>query len=205
MPNMPKPMHDPALQGHFDRKKRRAMVRMAQSCRIDAKPFCELAGINFPQYEASFRAAKDEENAAAILTAMWDRVSVQLDSDGMMKLWNTVSEQVAGGVMTPSDPIIGDPFAFFLTGICKEMHDGKGWYKQTATIKTGTRVDQAEAEKMMKYLKAQDAIKYCEDCHTEITTWSAEVTRVSTFAMKDLRGQDMKMPYLPISNEAPVA
>jgi hypothetical protein len=205
MPNTPKPIppyHDPALQGHFDRKKRRAICRMAQSCRVDAEPFCQLAGIDFPKYKASFQGSKDEETAAAIITAMWDQVAVQLPAENMLQLWNAVSEVIQGGVQTTQDPIIGDPFAVFLTGICKEMHEGKGWYKQTSVIKTGHRVDQKEAEKMQAYLKAQDNVRLCEDCGSEITTWSLEVTRVSTFAAQDRRGREMTIPYLPIDNRA---
>lgn len=104
--------------------------------------------------------------------------------EGNLKLWNTISEAIAEGVKRTADPIVGDPFAVFLTGICQADHDGKGDYRQTAVVKTGTMVDQTEGEKIIAFLKAQDNVNTCEACGERIHVWQADNTRVSTFAAR---------------------
>lgn len=100
-------------------------------------------------------------------------------------LWGIVSEAMAGGVKRTQDPVVGDPFAVFLTGICTDMHEGKGWHKQTVVVKTGEMVDQAEGDKIIAYLKAQDNVKICEGCGKKIDTWQTDNTRISTFAAQE--------------------
>ena len=158
---------------HFDAKKRRAMARMAQSMGIDPKPWAELVSIDVGKYDRQ----DPTQN-----TQMWNLIVGRMPTESVLPFWNVVSEAMAGGVQTPSDIIEGDPFAFFVTGICQrhhegtsinaegvEEHEGKLWYKQTAVIKTGHRIDQDEAEKMLAFLKAEDNVRLCEICREEIT------------------------------------
>jgi len=107
--------------------------------------------------------------------------------EDLAKLWAKISDAMAGGVAHPSDPIIGDPFAVFLTGICQNIaaHPSHLERRQTAVVKTGHRVDQAEAERILAYLKAQENVYTCDICQGRITTWQSDNTRVSTFAAQD--------------------
>jgi hypothetical protein len=163
------------------------MARMAQACLIDPKPIAE-------RVPGGFNVGAYDSQEPSSWSAMWIRLFTVLPDADLLWAWNQVAEAMAGGVQTASDQIEGDPFAFFLTGICQqhhegtsinaegvEEHEGRLWYKQTAVIKTGKRVDQAEAEKMLAYLKAEPNINTCEICKEPITCWSSEVTRVSTF------------------------
>ena len=176
------PLSNPDIQAHFDRKKRRAMVRMAQACRLDPKRWGELAGVRIDLY--------DRDDASA-QTMMWDQIGQRLQPEHLLRLWNEVSEAISGGVPDSSATVEGDPFATFLTGTCNEDHDGKGAYKQTAVIKTGHRVDQAEGERQIAYLKSQANVNKCELCGKTIHTWQADHTRMSTFRAQQMEGTAM--------------
>ena len=106
---------------------------------------------------------------------------------GIGKLWGEISEAIAGGVQHPSEPVIGDPFAVFVTGICQNLdsHPTHLERRQTAVVKTGQRVDQFEGERIIAYLKAQENVNTCDVCHRPFTVWSTDNTRVSTFAAQD--------------------
>lgn len=161
---------------HFDRKQRRAFARMAQACLIDPTPYGREVGIDPKRY--------DKENPTT-WTYMWGQIALRLSRESVLRLWNEISRYIAeGGVATPSDKIDGDPFAVFVTGICTEKHQGKGQYAQTAVVKTGHRVDQFEAEKIIAHLKAQANVNTCELCGESIGTWQCDVTRISTFAAR---------------------
>lgn len=82
------------------------------------------------------------------------------------------------GVATPSDDIVGDPFAVFVTALCD--NHSQPW-EQIAMIVTHQRVNEDKVLDMIRYLKAQDAVNTCEQCHRPITRWSADNTRISTF------------------------
>ena len=180
---------------HFDAKKRRAMARIAQSLQINPKPWGELVGVDVGKY--------DREDPSQN-TALWNVIVGRLTVEQILPFWNLVGEAMSGGVQSTSEIVEGDPFAFFYTGVCQrhhegtsitaegvEEHEGELWYKQTAVIKTGHRIDQDEAEKMIAFLRAEDNIKYCEICKEEITTFSAEINRVSAFRAKEAVGTPM--------------
>ena len=182
---MSEPMRPPTpdeLATHFDRKKRRAMVRMAQACGLDPKRWGEIASVRTDLY--------DLEDPSARL-ACWDQIAVGLPPESMLRLWNQVSEAIAGGVPQTSAHVADDPFAVFLTGICQYDHEGRGHHRQTAVVKTGELVDQAEGEKILLYLKSQDAVNTCEVCGEKITTWQADNTRISPFRTQEMAGTQM--------------
>ncbi len=178
---------------HFDGKKRRAMARMAQANRIDPKPWAELTGVKLADPEDPTK-----------WTTMWTTIVGRLTADQILPFWNVVGETLSGGVQSASEQVSGDPFAFFVTGICQrhhegtsinregiEEHEGKLWYSQTAVIKTGKRIDQAEAEDMLRYLKAQENVNTCEICGESIECWSSEINRVSAFRARQMVGAPM--------------
>ena len=179
--NRPEMTRDEMI-AHFDRKKRRAMVRMAQSLELTPDTWAAAAGVNLGLYDLQDSAGR---------TAAWDAIARDLPPERMLRLWNEVSEAIAGGVPQTSAHIEGDPFAVFVTGICQADHEGKGPYKQTAVVKTGAMVDQEEGERIFAYLKAQPNVHLCEVCGERITTWQLDNTRVSTFAMQDKVGGQM--------------
>lgn len=168
-------MADPVVQ-HYDRVKRRAMVRMAQATGIKIQPWAHEAKLSLKHLDV-------EEPQT--LAGTWIRVGLELSDAQLARLWDEVAERMAGGVGDPSTPILGDPFGVFLTGICQRPHEGKGWRRQTAVVKTGARVDQTEGEKIIAHLKAQPDVNLCETCGGAITTWQADNTRISTFAAQE--------------------
>lgn len=185
LPDRPPPGTIDQGTQHFSRVKRKSMVRMAQACRLDVKRWAEVADVNWTQYDL-----KDPSG----LMHCWNAVARQIPAPALLLLWTAISEAISGGVPHPDQPIEGDPYAFFLTGTCTAEHGGRGPYQQIATIKTGYRVEQSEAEKMMAYLRAQEQVNTCELCGEKITVWSAETTRVSTFAAKQRVGTPMASP-----------
>ena len=178
-------MNRDELASHFDRQKRKAMCRMAQSLNLAPTTWAEAAGVNLGAYDLEDPSGR---------TAAWDAIARDLPPERMLRLWNEVSEAIAGGVPNTSATVEGDPFAVFVTGTCTEPHEGRGHHKQTAVVKTGHMVDQAEGEKIFAYLKAQDNVNTCEVCGGAIHTWSMDHTRVSTFAAAEQVGRQMPEP-----------
>ncbi len=106
----------------------------------------------------------------------------QATPEGEMALWAKISEHIAGGVATTQENIIGDPFVVALIGICDRPHGPDGVkYEQTAMVKTGSRVDQAEGERILAFLKGQADVHTCEQCGGLIENWQSDNTRFSTF------------------------
>jgi len=169
-------MGGPEVVAHFDKKKRTAMARMAQACQLDLKKYAQMVG--------GVPLAKIDRQGATDMTWAWGEVTRRMRPEQLLRLWTEVSEAIAGGVPSAATPIPGDPFAIFLTGICRQPHGTKGPHEQTAVVKTGHRVDQAEGEKILAYLKAQQNVNTCEVCGDRIVIWQADNTRVSTFAGK---------------------
>jgi hypothetical protein len=163
---------NPQLQGEFRRKRLRALARMAQACRVDARRWATIAKVPFDRY--------DTEDPTSI-TALWDAIARNLPDEQVLPLYNLIGEAISGGVQTASDSILGDPFGVFVTGICRNPHDGKGDNWQTAVVKTGHRVDQPEAEKIIAYLKGQQNVNTCDVCGSTIDVWQCDVTRFETF------------------------
>ena len=173
------------LATHFDRQKRKAMCRMAQSLNLAPKTWAEAADVNLTGYDLESPTGR---------TAAWDAIARQLPPERMLRLLNEVSEAIAGGVPNTAATVEGDPFAVFVTGTCTDAHEGRGNHKQTAVVKTGNMVDQAEGERIFAYLKAQDNVNTCEVCGKSIHTWSLDNTRVSTFAAAEQVGRQMAEP-----------
>ena len=179
------PMTADEMAAHFDRKKRRAMTRMAAATGLSPVRFAEVAGVNLAQYDLG------DPSAA---TAAWDAIARQLSPEAMLRLWNEVSEAIAGGVPSTSTTFADDPWCIALTGICDggdDHHGGKGQYKQTAVHKTPGKLDQAEAEEVLAFLKKQPQLNLCEMCERKITTWQADNTRVSVLRARENQGQPM--------------
>lgn len=126
-----------------------------------------------------------------------------------LDIWKALTERIESGVQNPRDPILGDPFAVFVTGICA---DGHPLHRQTAVHKTGHMLDEFECKKVIEYLKHQDPVRHCDaqvesgggcqcpspedatgfcrrcdrtidpgECGKPITTWQTDHTRISTF------------------------
>lgn len=189
---MPTPYQADSLKGgkaqqHFERKQRIALARMAQACLIDPKRFATEARIDPSKI--------DRENASA-WTHMWSQITLRLSNESLLRLWTEISEVISGGVPSTETHIPNDPYAVFVTGICKDLHNGQGWHKQIAVVKTGHRVDQAEGEKIVLHLKAQANVHTCEICGRRISTWQVDNTRVSTFAASERQGTAMAQPII---------
>ena len=134
--------------------------------------------------------------------------SLQLDEEqypptpeGDLAIWQDICEAVTsrGFLQSPANaPVeVGDPFAVAVTAICQDPHDGQGWWRQTAVVKTGHMVDQAEAEKIIAYLQAQPDVATCDatlvsgdQCAKPITCWSTSCSRVSELAVADGYGME---------------
>lgn len=169
------PYEDPGLQPHFDRKTRVAYGRMAQACEVDPKRWGRWAHVRV--------GAFDHEDPSQ-RTAMWTEIALRLPRRRLFELWNEIARRLHAGVLHPDTPVEGDPYAVFLTGRCTELHQGRGNHEQTAVVKTGFRVDEAEAKKIGAYLKSQANVNTCEICGARIEIWSLDVTRISTFAAR---------------------
>ena len=125
-----------------------------------------------------------------------DEESYPPTPEGDTRIWADVCEAVTakGFLQSPANAPVepGDPFCVALTAICQDGHDGQGWWRQTAVVKTEAMVDQAEAEKIIAYLQAQEAVATCdatliggERCGKSITCWSTSTSRVSELAVAD--------------------
>jgi hypothetical protein len=169
------PYENPDLQPHFDRKTRIAFGRMAQACEVDPKRWGRWAHVRVGSF--------DQEDPSQ-RTQMWSQIALKLPKRRLLELWNEISRRLHAGVMHPDSPVDGDPYAVFVTGRCTEPHEGRGNHEQTAVVKTGFRVDEAEAKKITAYLRAQVNVNTCEVCGKKISIWSTDVTRISTFAAR---------------------
>ena len=160
------PMTADEMAAHFDRKKRRAMTRMAAATGLSPVRFAEVARVNLAAYDMG------DPSAA---TAAWDAIARQLPPEAMLRLWNEVSEAIAGGVPSTSTTFADDPWCI----------------AQTAVHKTPAKLDQKEAEEVLAFLKKQPQLNLCEMCERKITTWQADNTRVSVLRARENQGQPM--------------
>lgn len=92
---------------------------------------------------------------------------------GEQELWRAISEQVAGGIGHTSETVIGDPFVVSVTARCECGRE------HVAIVKTGKMVDQAEGEKITRFLRRQDSMIHCVDCGAELKIFSTAHSRLS--------------------------
>jgi hypothetical protein len=95
-------------------------------------------------------------------------------------LWSKMTETLHGGIESPTETVIGDPFAFFLTRSCANP-DCKAEHTFVIKSPNGGPIDQAEAEKMRDYLLGQPDVNECPECHWKLTNYSSQMTRLSVF------------------------
>lgn len=176
---MPSPMRAPNLRAYYSKKQRRALVQMARSCGvIDAERYPDTPEGNLELLANPPKEYRDTP-------------------EGNLALWLAVSEEISRGVADPSARVAGDPFGTFVTGRCMNLakHPGGQEYRQTAVIRTEGRVDQAEGERQIAYLKAQPNVNTCEVCGEPISVWECDHTRFSTFrARPENRNWEMASP-----------
>jgi len=98
-------------------------------------------------------------------------------------------------------PVNGRPddWAVFVKGICPNGSNHAKALEQIAVVKVGrgrpnvtggpglvAPIDQAEADKIIRFLKAQPNVNRCETCHARIDIWSSQLTSFATY-MQDQR------------------
>jgi len=98
-------------------------------------------------------------------------------------LWEKISEKIAGGVPRTNTVYVDDPFALFVTFRC---YNHRVPWEQTlvARSRTDSPIDEDEGKRIIaQFIGSERSL--CEQCGTQLTEYTSQMTRMSVFQEQD--------------------